>query len=96
MKTIENKTTTIALNENTFAKYGDLLISILNRPLSKSIDLKSMRRDLRLFDIFDAKGESFELNDEDFKYVATLVDESEWVIKHKDIIAFADYIDSLK
>lgn len=96
MKTILNTVTTIAKTENVLATYGDLLTSILNRPISKTLDLKAMRRDFRLLDLFEVGGESFQLSTEDFGYIASLVENSEWVFKHKDILGFADYIDSLK
>lgn len=96
MKTIENKSTTIAKSETEKATYADLLTTLLNRPVSKAIDLNSMRKDLRLLDTLEASQDTIELSEEDFTYIAKLVDESEWAIKHKDIVAFADYIDSLK
>ena len=96
MITLENKATSIAKNEKEFATYADLIVAILNKPLSKTIDIKSMRRDLKLLDIFDTAGETVELTKPDFDYVASLIDESEWAIKHKDIVTFVDYIDSLK
>jgi hypothetical protein len=96
MTLIENKVTSIQASEDKAATYADLLVSLLNRPLTKAVDLKSMRRDLRLMDTLEAAGETIEVSDEDFKFLADLVDNSEWVVKHKDIVQFADYIDSLK
>jgi len=92
---IENKKTTLPKAEDAVVNYAELLSSLLNRPLSKTIDLKGMRRDLRLMDLLDTT-EDIELSKEDFDYLKDLVDNSEWTIKHKDIVAFADYIDSLK
>lgn len=96
MKTIENKTTTISKSEDTQARYGDLFAALLNKPLSKSTDLKSMRRDLRLLDLVESNSDSITVSDEEYEYLASLVENSEWLIKHKDILDFADYIESLK
>ena len=95
MKTIENKATSIAKSENVSATYGDLIASLLNRPLSKTVDLKSMRRDLRLLDLFDSGAATFEVSGEDLTYIANLVENSEWAFKHKDIVEFADYFQSI-
>lgn len=95
MKTIENKTTTIIKSGDIGARYGDLLAAILNRPLSKATDLKSMRRDLRLLDLVESGEDTILVTEEDFKYLFGLVEGSEWAIRHKDILDFADYFESL-
>jgi hypothetical protein len=96
MITLENRVTTIPKNEKDFASYADMLSAVLNKPLSKTIDIKSMRRDLRLLDTLEESTTQINLEIDDFKYLASLIDQSEWAIKHKDILAFVDYIDSVK
>lgn len=95
MKTIENKTTTIFKSEGVYVNYSDLLTAVLNKPIPQSISLKDMRRDIKLMDKFEDATDSIELSDDEFKHVSGLVENSEWAIKHIDIIAFADYIESL-
>ena len=112
MKEIANTITTIKLTENNNVSYADLLMSCVNRPVREGVDLKTMRRDLRIMGIIEdailetkeqeklpeSKREVVLMNfeDEDFKVIAKLVEESQWVILHKDILTFADLIINLK
>lgn len=112
MKEIANTITTIKLTENNNVSYADLLMSCVNRPVKEGVDLKTMRRDLRIMGIIEdailetkrqeklpeSKREVVLMNfeDEDFKVIAKLVEESQWVILHKDILTFADLIINLK
>lgn len=96
MKTIENKTTSITKSEGVNAKYSDLFVALLNKPISKNMDLKSMRRDIKLLDLMEANTDTIEVTSEEFDHLASLVDTSEWAFRHQDILSFADYIDSLK
>ncbi len=94
MKTVENKTTTIPKGADEFAKYSDLLSSILNRPLQKLQTVKEMRRDIRLLDITEQHNlDIMQFEDEEFTYLKDLVINSEWHFKHRDILAFVDYIE---
>jgi hypothetical protein len=96
MKTIENKVTVIAKSQDVMATYADLLTSILNKPLQKTVTIKEMRRDIKLIDKFEEAKETIEVTDEEFKYLVDLVETSEWALKHNDILEFAEYIESLK
>lgn len=101
MKTIENKLTKILKSEDVFVTYSDLFVAILNRPVQKVLNMKEMRRDIKLLGIFEDAAEAkpptptVEVSDEDYTYLAGLVENSEWAVKHIDIIGFADYIESL-
>src|ERR1041385_2221771 len=95
MRVIENKTTAITKTADANARYSDLIAALLTKPLTAMISLKDMRRDLRLIDLLEQAEDTIELQDEDFNFIAKLVESSEWAIKHRDILDFADYIDSL-
>ena len=95
MKTIENNMTTILKTQDAVASYADLLTSLLNRPLQKTVTLKEMRRDLKLIDKLEDADEIIEVTDEEFKHLAQLVETSEWAIKHQDILDFSEYFESL-
>lgn len=95
MKTIENKITTIPQGGDVFANYGTLLTILLNKPPHKGMDLNSMRRDIRLLELFETNTSTFEVSPEDLQYLSQLAETSEWAIRHRDILDFADYITSL-
>lgn len=96
MKTIENKETALKLNEEENVKYSHLLITVLNQPPKEGATIQDMRRDFRLIDLLEGAKETFELNEADIKYVATAISKCVWGIRHKDLIEFEDYINSLK
>ena len=93
---IENKETTLKLNEEKFVKYSDLLVSVINKPIKESLSINDMRRDLRVLDSIEKGLEMIELEDTDIAYVKDEVKKSSWAIRHPDILAFADYIDGLQ
>lgn len=95
-KVIENKSTGIKLTEERNVNYADLLATVVNKPLKEVIDIKSMRLKLALLKKFEDAGETIELNDEQFEEIAKEVETSQWAMVSEDIIAFVDYIDSLK
>ena len=96
--------TTPKLPENTyflFCNLGedskitvDLLISILNRPPQKGVTLKEMRRDLKLLDKLEDASNEIIFTDEEYKHLLELINSSEWAIKHKDILDFAEYFEA--
>ena len=94
MKTIENKSTTIFKAPDVTATYADLLISILNRPPQKGVTLKEMRRDLKLLDKLEDASNEIIFTDEEYKHLLELINSSEWAIKHKDILDFAEYFEA--
>ncbi len=95
MKIIQNRTTSIPKAEGVMATYADLFITILNKPLQKMVNLSDMRRDLKLIDKMEDSEKIIEVSDDEFKYLHKSVENSEWAIKHLDILGFADYINSL-
>ncbi len=95
MKTIENKTTTIIKTGDVLANYGDLFISLLNKPLQKMLTVNDMRRDIKLIDKLETTEPFIEVTDDEFNHLFNLVETSEWAIRHKDIIDFDDYIRGL-
>lgn len=94
MKTIENKTTSIIKSEDVFITYADLLVVLINKPLQKTTTIKEMRRDMKLIDELEEVGEIITFSDDNYTYLLGLVENSEWAIKHKDLIAFADDFES--
>ena len=95
MITIDNKQTALQLVEGKNATYGDLLAHLINRPTPGPIDKKGMRRDFRLMDLLEVNTKSFEVTEEDAKYLATLASESQWGGRHKDLLDFYDYFEAL-
>lgn len=90
MKQLENKSTTIVKHDDVMINYADLLVVLLNRPIKQATTIKEMRRDMKLIDELEAAGTHITLKDEDYTYLNGLVENSEWAIKHKDILQFAD------
>lgn len=90
MKTLTNKITSIIKTEDVYITYADLLVVLLNKPLQKSTTIKEMRRDMKLIDELEDATDVITLTDDNYKYLLDLVESSEWAIKHKDILAFAD------
>lgn len=96
-KIVENKETNLKLDETVLAKYADLVAVIMHRPLKQGITTTEMRRDMRIFEVIEkAKdAETFELTEEDLKFVVELAKEHAWPQGHKDILDFEDYLVSL-
>jgi hypothetical protein len=90
MKLLENKPTSIVKTEGVFINYADLLVVLINKPLQKTTTIKEMRRDMKLIDELEDAKEVIELTDDNYTYLLGLVQNSEWAIKHKDILTFAD------
>ncbi len=93
---ILNKKTQLLLSEDKCITYADLIGMQLNKPLQAGITLKEMKRDLEVLKKLDEAEEVITLTDEEFKYVANVVEHSQWAVRHLDIIEFADYIANLK
>jgi len=95
MKVIENKETSIKLNEEQNVHYSDLIATVINKPLKESMSLMEMRKDLKILEVLEKAKETIEFEDVDLSYIKDAVNKSTWVIRHKDILDFADYIESL-
>ena len=98
MKILDNKTTKIAIDKDSLAKYSDLLFFVFNKPLEEGVTLSDMRKYLRVMkSIEDAKtSDTIDFNDEDYSLVASKVELSVWGVISTDIIEFSDYIQSFK
>lgn len=95
MKILHNKVTGILRNEKEFATYADLLITLMNKPVQKMIPLKELKRDLDIIDTLEKSKETVELTDAEYTHLSNLVENSEWAIRHKDIVTFSIDFESL-
>lgn len=97
-KTIENKETSILLTDDVNLTYAHLLATIVNKPMKEGITIKEMKRDLELLDKLEAAkaGESFEVTDEELKHLIKITLEFQWGMRHKDLVTFIEYVESLK
>lgn len=97
-KTIENKATTMLLTEDTPLTYAHLLATIVNKPVKEGVTIKDMKRDLDLLDKLEdaVDKEVIEVTDEELKHLAKETEAFVWGTRHRDLVAFVEYIDSLK
>lgn len=98
MKTIENKETEIWLTPEVKLNYAHLLGYIVDKPVKEGITINEMRRDMKILDVLEkAKNEkSFELDKEHLDHIKSNLESYTWTMRHKDIITFIDYIESIK
>lgn len=98
MKNVENKTTTIKL-QNEIVTYASLLMTVLNQPVKEGITISDMRINLRIIDAvttaIEKNSDVISFEDTDFTKVVKLVENSTWNVNHIDILNFVDYIASL-
>lgn len=96
-KTIENKSTSLMVDEKNSAKYADLLITLVNQPIKEGITLKQMKYDLALLAKLEtAKSQDvIEVEQDELDKLKELSASFLWGTRHIDIANFGDYIESL-
>jgi hypothetical protein len=90
MKVLNNKVTSLTKDADSMITYADLLVILLNKPVQKNVTVKEIRRDMRLIDDFESASDLIEISDDNYTYLLDVVRNSEWGIRHKDIVRFAD------
>jgi len=89
MKTIENKKINIP---GEIKKYSDLIMLCVKNPSQGGLDILEMRKRIKVIDIIEKGGKSFDFEDADFECIKECVGNMRWVFPHKEIINFVDYI----
>ena len=95
MKVLENRFTSIPITEGKNAKYSDLIALSINRPLERGVTTKEMRRDFKILDKVEVAEHLIELEDDEFNYVKSLIPAITYPLKHRDLVLFEDYINSI-
>jgi hypothetical protein len=95
MKQLENKLTSIPLNETSNARYSDLLMLVINRPLKSGVTTQDMRRDFKILDKLEASKDVIEFTDEELAYIKASLPNVQYPLKHRDVVDFEDYIESI-
>ena len=97
MKTIENKTTEINVNDGierhtncTYAKLIELLV--IGYPKQGGFDYKDITHRMRINDVVKKANGTIDLEDADYEYLKKLVESMRWNFVHKDILQFKDDI----
>jgi len=95
-KIVENKETVIPFNEDRKANYADLIKSIVDLPMPKEgLSMDTMRKNFQILDIIEKGGEQLVFTSEQLDIIKNNVENSVWTVQHKDLVLFADYINSL-
>ena len=97
-KTIENKVTSLMFAEDVPLTYAHLLTTIVNKPIKEGITTEQMRTDIGLLDKFEkaADAPTIKVTEKELEYLVKGANEFVWGVRHKEILGFIDYIDSLK
>ena len=92
-----NKTTELKLVENEYANYAKLLLFLYKQISSEGLTLAQIKTDIKTMDALEANIEApeIELPDESKDSIKKMVAKSIWPIRHKDLVEFYDYVDSL-
>ena len=99
MKKITNKKTNINhIKDGKEQKlnYSNFLFLCLNSVDGKGLQIEEMRQNIKIGQILEKNEKEIILEDNDFEYIKGLVNKMSWKIRHIDIIAFVDYINSIK
>ena len=93
----ENRNTELRLVENEDANYAKLLLFFYRQASPEGLSLGQMKKDMELMDVLEEniEVESFDLPSESIESIKKIVNKSVWPIRHKDLITFYDYINSL-
>ena len=95
MVKIENKQTDILFTEDTKATYANLIKILINQPLREGLTVAQIRRDFQILDASEKAEDFIELSDENLKYIAQLAENTQWPIRHNDVVSFSDYLNEL-
>ncbi len=88
MKSIENKTTTIAKEGEVKHTYADLLTNCLNNSPAGGFTPELMGARLRVIEAAKKGGPTIELEDADAKTAKDAVNSMKWGVMHADLVAF--------
>ncbi len=91
---IENKVAALPTETN----YAQLIKACVNVPPKEGFTVDEMRKRIRLIDATENIGDnkSFEVEDADIEVLKPCVKAMRWIILHKDLIEFVDYIMALE
>ena len=93
----KNVETKLQLVENEYANYAKLLLFLYRQVSSEGLTLAQIKTDMKTMDILEENINTteFDLPDESKESIKKIVNKSVWPIRHKDLVAFSEYIDSL-
>lgn len=95
MKTLENKKVKVAGKDTT---YSALINDVLNyKPESAGFSNEYQRKAFRVLDVTDkSEMDTFSIEDADFEFLKTAVNNVSWGILDRELLAFTEYINSIK
>lgn len=95
MKVIENKKTELVKNDTEKLKYSDLIMLCVRVAPQGGFSLEQMRPRLKIIEVCEAGKAKLEMEDAEFAVVKQACAAMKWAAMDKDIVDFADYIQSL-
>lgn len=95
MKIIENKQTDLNLDENSKAKYSDLIKILVDGPINTGITISEMSRDMAIIEACKSENAEITLTDEQFEAVKDKLTNHTWRIRHVDLVKFYEHVTSL-
>lgn len=96
MKTLENKSTSIALKDENPFDYAKLIQICLDHVTEKGLSRRELRNRARIEDVIEASNGKFDFEDADAENLKRIVNQDmRWGIRHKDILQFCDDVEAL-
>ena len=95
MKTLINKTTEIKLTENELTTYADLAKSVNNFTPEGGFNKNTMKLSLKIDEKLEGANGKIELEDSEADYLKELTSKYPWALKHKDVLAFVEAVESM-
>nr|DAT90308.1 MAG TPA: hypothetical protein [Caudoviricetes sp.] len=92
-----NKETELKITADKAANYVELLLFLYSQLPTEGISLSKMRTDIKVMDALEenVSNSEFEISDNFKESIKEIVAKSSWGIRHKALIEFGDYIESL-
>lgn len=94
---LKNVKTELKLVKDEYANYAQLLLFLYNQVSSEGLSLAQIKTDLKVMTSLEdnLNEDEIEMPDECKESIKKIVAKSIWPIRHKDLVAFSDYIENL-
>lgn len=91
-----NSKTGILKDAKNYLTYFDILSNIVEKVPTNGMTIAEMKRDFSLLDKLSTLDDSLTLSEDEYSRIEFLLEDTKWTIKHRDIVVFYDYFNSLK
>ncbi len=95
MKTLKNVTTELKKTETELTTYADLVRSVNNFTPEGGFNKNTMKLSLKIDEKLEQANGKIELEDAEADYLKGIVSKYPWAIKHKDVLAFVEAVESM-